>query len=89
MMTERYEEGMQIISVETEDEFVEALDQMTNYRVAIEAPEAIMDAYGIESAEELGIEPDDPGYPPRPEKEAAGTDFRLGKESAGALIDET
>lgn len=37
MVTERYEEGMRIISVETEEEFLEAMDQMTNYRVAIEA----------------------------------------------------
>ena len=63
MMTERYEDGMRIISVDTEDEFVEALDQMTNYRVAIEAPEEIREAFGIQSAEELGIEPDDLGLP--------------------------
>ena len=36
---------------------------MTNYRVAIEAPEEIMEAFGIQSAEELGIEPDDLGLP--------------------------
>ena len=63
MMTERYEDGMRIISVDTEDEFVEALDQMTNYRVAIEAPAEIREAFGIQSAEELGIEPDDLGLP--------------------------
>ena len=62
-MTERYEEGLRIISVETEEEFLEALDQMTNYRVAIEAPEAIMEAYGFGSAQEVGIEPDDLGLP--------------------------
>ena len=63
MMTERYEEGMRIISVETEEEFLEAMGQMTNYRVAIEAPESIMEALAIDSAEELGIEPDDLGLP--------------------------
>ena len=63
MATERYEEGMRIISVETEEEFLEALDQMINYRVAIEAPEAIMEALAIDSAEELGIAPDAPGLP--------------------------
>lgn len=63
MMTECYKEGMRIISVETEEEFLKALDQMTNYRLAIEAPEAIMEAYGIGSAEELGIEPDHLGLP--------------------------
>lgn len=49
-MTERYEEGMRIISVETEEEFLEAMDQMTNYRVAIEAPEAVVEALAIDSA---------------------------------------
>ena len=63
MMTERYEEGMRIISVETEEEFLEALDQMTNCRVATKAPEAIMEAYGIELAEELGIAGDGLGLP--------------------------
>ena len=63
MMTERIEDSMRIISVDTEEEFVEALDQMTNYRVAIEAPEAIMEAFGVQSAKELGIEPDDLGLP--------------------------
>ena len=64
MVTERYEEGMRIISVETEEEFLEAMDQMTNYRVAIEAPEAVVEALAIDSAEELGIAPDDLGLPP-------------------------
>ena len=63
MISERIEDGMRIISVDTEEEFVEALDQMTNYRVAIETPEAIMEAFGIQSAESLGIEPDDLGLP--------------------------
>ncbi len=36
---------------------------MTNYRIAIEAPEEIMEVFGIQSAEELGIEPDDLGLP--------------------------
>ena len=56
---ERYEDGMRIISVDTEDEFVEALDQMTNYRVAIEASGRPSGS----SPEELGIEPDDLGLP--------------------------
>ena len=36
---------------------------MTNYQVAIEASEEIIEAFGIWSAEELGIEPDDLGHP--------------------------
>ena len=47
MMTERYEDGMRITSVEAEEEFIEALDQMTNYRVAINAPEEIMEVFRI------------------------------------------
>ena len=65
MKTERYEDGRQIISVDTEEELAEGLGQMTNYRVAIEGPEEIADAFEIQSAEELGIEPDDQGLPPK------------------------
>jgi len=36
-----------------------------NYRVEIEAPEEVIEAFGImDSAEELSVEPDDKGLPP-------------------------
>ena len=38
---------------------------MDNYRVEIEAPQEIIEAFGIfDSGEELGVEPDDEGLPP-------------------------
>lgn len=72
---ERFDAGMRNISVATE-EFLEALDQMTNCRVEIEAPEAIMEAYGINSAEKLGITPDDLGLPAKVYQRGRGADFR-------------
>ena len=33
MITERHEEGLRINSVETEEELLEALDQITDYRL--------------------------------------------------------
>ena len=64
MINERYEDGKKIISVETAEEFGQVLDQMDNYRVEIEAPEEFIEAFGIfDSAEELGVEPDDEGLP--------------------------
>ena len=45
--------------------WVKVLHEMDNYRVEIEAPEEVMEAFGIfDSAEELGVEPDDEGLPP-------------------------
>ena len=64
LITERYEDGKRFISVDTAKEFGQVLDQLDNYRVEIEAPEEVIEAFGIlDSAEELGIEPDD-GLPP-------------------------
>ena len=65
MIRERYEDGKRIISVDTAEEFGQVLDQVDNYRVEIEAPEEVIEAFGImDSAEELGVEPDDDGLPP-------------------------
>ena len=65
LITERYEDGKRIISVETAEEFGQVLDQVDNYRVEIEAPEEVIEAFGIfDSDEELGVEPDDEGLPP-------------------------
>ena len=65
MITERYKDGKRIISVETAEEFGQDLDQVDNYRVEIEAPEEVIEAFGIfDSAEELGVEPDDEGLLP-------------------------
>ena len=65
MIRERYEDGKQIILVDTVDEFGQVLDQLDNYHVEIEALEEVIEAFGIfDSAEELGVEPDDEGLPP-------------------------
>ena len=65
MITDRYEDGKRIISVETSEEFGRVLDQMDNHRVEIEAPKEVIEAFGLfDSDEELGIEPDDEGLPP-------------------------
>ena len=72
-MTERYEEGKRIISLETKEE---VLPPMTDHRVEVELPKEIVEAIAIDSAEEFGIAPDDLGFPPRPTIEAGGTDFR-------------
>ena len=65
MITERYEDGKKIISVETAEEFGQVLHEMENYRVEIEAPEEVIEAFGIfDSTEEVGIDPDDEGLPP-------------------------
>ena len=46
-------------------EVSEVFDQVDNYRVEIEAPKEVFEAFGImESAEELGVDPDDEGLPP-------------------------
>ncbi len=65
MIRERYEDGKRIISVDTVEEFGEVFDQVDNYRVEIEAPKEVFEAFGImDSAEELGVDPDDEGLPP-------------------------
>ena len=65
MIRERYEDGKRIISVDTAEEFGQVLDELNNYRVEIEAPKEVTEAYGIfDSAEELGVDPDDHGLPP-------------------------
>ena len=62
MITERYENAKRIISVGTAEEFGQVLHEMDNYRV--EAPGAVIEAFGIlDSAEKLGIDPDDEGLP--------------------------
>ena len=65
MIRERFEDGKRIISVDSAEEFGQVLDQVDNYRVEIEVPEEVIEAFGImDSAEELGIEPDDEDLPP-------------------------
>ncbi len=65
MITERFEDGKRIISVDTVEEFGQVFDQVDNYRVEIESPKEVIDAFGIfDSTEELGIEPDDEELPP-------------------------
>ena len=65
MITERYEDGKRIISVDTAEEFGQVLHEVDNYRVEIEGPKEVIEAFGIfDSAEELGIDPDDEGLPP-------------------------
>jgi len=60
LIRECYEDGKRIISLDTAEEF----GQVNSYRVEVEAPEEVIEAFGImDSAEELGVEPDD-GLPP-------------------------
>ena len=64
MISERHEDGKRITLVDAAEEFGQVLDQMDNYRIEIEAPKEIIEAFGIfDSDEELGIEPDDEGVP--------------------------
>ena len=54
------------MSVDTEEEFLEAFDRMEANpdHIEVEAPQDLIEKYGIfDSAEELGIEPDDLGFP--------------------------
>ena len=65
MIRERYEDGKRIISVDTTEEFGQVLHQVDNYRVEVEAPDEVIEAFGIlDSSEELGVGPDDDGLPP-------------------------
>ena len=70
LIRERYEDGKRIISVDTAEEFGQVLDQADNYRVETEAPEEVIEAFGVmDSTEELGIEPDEEGlFPGGPRK---------------------
>ena len=66
MITERIEDGIGIITVETEQEFLEAFDRMEANpdHIEVEAPQHLLEKCGIfDSAEEHGIEPDDRGLP--------------------------
>ena len=77
LIRERYEDGKRIISVDTDEEFGQVLHEIDNYRVEIEAPKEIMEAFGIfDSAEELGVDPDDEGLPPRRTTEAGGMELK-------------
>ena len=62
MISERIEDGTRILTAETEEDFAQALD-MQGPHDEIEAPVEVLEAFGIQSAESLGIEPDDLGLP--------------------------
>ena len=63
MISERVENGTRILTAETEEDFAQALD-MQGVDDEIEAPVEVLEAYRIfDSAEDLGIEPDDEGLP--------------------------
>ena len=75
MIAERYEDGRRIITVDTAEEFGQVQHEIDNFRVEIEAPEEVIEALDIfDSAEEVGVEPDGEGRPPRPTNEAGGTE---------------
>ena len=75
MISERIEDGTRILTAETEEDFAQALD-MQGPHDEIEAPVEVLEAFGIQSAESLASSPTTWGFPPRPTKEAAVTDFR-------------
>ena len=63
MISERLEDGTRVLTGETEEDFAQALD-MQGVDDEIEAPVEVLEAYKIfDSAEDLGIEPDDEGLP--------------------------
>ena len=62
MISERIEDGTRILTAETEEDFAQALD-MQGPHDEIEAPVEVLEAFGIQSAESLGIDPDDLGLP--------------------------
>ena len=65
MISERIEDGTRILTAETEEDFalrIQALD-MQGPHDEIEAPVEVLEAFGIQSAKSLGIEPDDLGLP--------------------------
>ena len=44
----------------------QVLGQVDNFHVVMEAPKEVIEAFGIfDSAEELGVEPDDDALPPK------------------------
>ena len=57
MITKRIEAGTRIIRAETEEDFAQALN-MQGPDDELEAPAEVMEAFGIQSAESLGIEPE-------------------------------
>ena len=63
MISERLEDGTRVLTGETEEDFAQALE-MQGVDDEIEAPVEVLEAYRIfDSAEDLGIEPDDEGLP--------------------------
>ena len=80
MIRERFEDGKRIISLKTAEEFGQVLaDQEDNYRVEIEAPEEVIEAFGImDSAEELAAILTMTGCRRRPTKEPGGTEVEGG-----------
>ena len=73
MMTERYEDGMRIISVDTE-KFVEALDQRPTTGLRSRPRKKSGRPSGSSRQRSSASSPTTWGFPPRPTKEAAGTD---------------
>ena len=57
MISERIEAGIRIIRAETEEDFAQALN-MQRPEDELEAPAEVMEAFGIQSDESLGIEPE-------------------------------
>ena len=62
MIAERIEDGRRIMTAETEEDFAQALD-IQGPHDEIEVPVEVLEAFGIQSAESQGIEPDDLGLP--------------------------
>ena len=54
MISERIEDGTRILTAETEEDFAQALD-MQGPHDEIEAPIEVLEAFGIQSAESLGL----------------------------------
>ena len=55
MISERIEDGTRILTAETEEDFAQALN-MQRPEDELEAPAEVMEAFGIQSDESLGIE---------------------------------
>ena len=55
MISERIEDGRRILTAETEEDFAQALN-MQRPEDELEAPAEVMEAFGIQSDESLGIE---------------------------------
>ena len=74
MISERIEDGTRILTAETEEDFAQALD-MQGPHDEIEAPIEVLEAFGISRPSPWASSPTTWGFPSRPTKEAAGTDF--------------